>query len=69
MKLLAIIGFFLLVHFSLFFVLSLVGLLWCDTYTEIIRNPQWFFVYTLFIGVWVSIFATQEVYEDMYDVL
>jgi hypothetical protein len=69
MKALAIFGFFILVHFSFFFILSAIGLLWCDTYTEIIRAPQWFMMYTMFIGIWASLFATREVYEDMYDVL
>lgn len=67
MKTLIIIGFFLLVFFTTFFVLSLVGLLWCQTYTEIIRNPTWFMMYTLFIGTWVGLISTHEVYEDMFN--
>ena len=67
MKALIIIGFFLLVFFGTFFILSLAGLLWVDTYSEIIRDRTWFMIYTLFIGTWVGLVSTHEVYEDMFD--
>ena len=69
MKALKIITVFLLVHFSLFFVLSTIGLLWCDSYTEIIRNPNWFMIYTLFIGTWVALIVCLEIWNDLFETI
>jgi hypothetical protein len=69
MKMLAILLTYLAVHITLFFILSAIGLLWCDTYTEIIKNPNWFVAYTILIGWWTALLVTHEVYEDLYDVI
>lgn len=69
MKTLAIIGTFLIVHFGLFFILSLVGVMWGESYSDIIGHPGWFFTYTLFIGVWASVLVCKEIYDDLFDVM
>lgn len=47
----------------LFFLLSIIGLLWVDSYREVIKNGNWFFLYTLFIGSWIPVFPTIEYYD------
>lgn len=69
MKAIKILLMYFLVFMGTFFLLSTIGLLWCDTYTEIIRNPNWFVGYTLLLGWWIALLATHEVYEDLYEVL
>jgi hypothetical protein len=69
MRALAIIGFFLAVFTAGFFILSLFGLLWYDTYTQIIRSPEWFMTYSVFIGWWLALIPTHEVYNDMFEIL
>jgi len=46
-----------------FLTLSLVGLLWVDSYHQIISNPNWFMMYSLLIGWWLSILPAREYYS------
>jgi hypothetical protein len=69
MKALKILFFYLTVFMGTFFIFSAIGLLWCDSYSQIIRNPNWFMMYTIFLGWWIALMATHEVYEDLYEVL
>jgi len=50
-----------------FFALSAIGLLWCDSYRAIISNTDWFMCYFLFIGWWVAMIPTHELYEQVYN--
>ena len=56
--------------FVLFFLLiSLVGILFTP-YTEIVTNHNWFMLYAIFLGWWLSIFPAREYYvynEDYFD--
>ena len=56
--------------FVLFFLLiSLVGILFTP-YTEIVTNHNWFMIYAMFLGWWLSIFPAREYYvynEDYFD--
>ena len=55
---------------AVFLFLSLVGLLWSNTYLEVIQNKGWFMGYSIFIGFWVGIFPAREYYvknEDYFD--
>ncbi len=63
MKTLLVILFFLGVFMGMFFVLSAIGLLWCNTYAEIVKNPNWFMMYSLFLGWWIAAFPTHELSE------
>jgi hypothetical protein len=45
---------------GLFFLLSLIGLLWVPTYKEIISNLDWFSIYSLLIGWWISPLIADE---------
>ena len=45
-----------------FLTMSLIGLLWADSYRQIISNPNWFMMYSLFIGWWLSILPAREYY-------
>ena len=47
---------------AVFFALSLVGLLWADDYYSIVATQQWFILYSIFIGWWVSLLPTREYY-------
>lgn len=50
-----------------FFLLSAIGLLWCDSYVEIIRNPNWFMFYTILLGWWLAMIPTIEL-SKKYDI-
>lgn len=45
---------------GLFFLLSLIGLLWVPTYKEIISDLDWFGIYAMLIGWWTSLLITDE---------
>ena len=49
---------------GVFFSLSLIGLLWHDSYYAIVSNGGWFMAYTIFFGWWLSIFPTREYYKQ-----
>jgi hypothetical protein len=49
-------------HLLFFFTLSLIGLLWVDSYKAIISNGNWFMFYTLLIGIWVGVFVARSYY-------
>jgi len=61
MKTLLAILFFLGVFMGMFFLLSLIGLLWVDSYKTIISDNGWFMAYTLFIGWWIAMIPTIEI--------
>ena len=44
----------------MFFVISLIGLLWNDSYKSVIQSVDWFKFYSLFIGSWVAFLVAQE---------
>ena len=52
---------------SLFFLLSLIGLLWEDSYLEVTGNTLWFMLYSLFIGWWTAGMAAREYYSKHED--
>jgi hypothetical protein len=55
---------------GMFFMFSLIGLLWNDNYYSIISDHTWFMLYTLFFGWWLAMFPTREYYvqnEDYFD--
>ncbi len=55
------------IFMSVFFLLSAIGLLWCDSYRAIISDPNWFMMYTILIGWWVALIPTHELYEEVYN--
>jgi len=67
MKTLFLILFFTGVFMGFFFLMSSIALLWCDTYAEIIKNPNWFMMYTLFFGWWLAMIPTIEM-SNKYDI-
>jgi len=63
MNVIKIILTFLASFMGLFFLLSLVGLLWVPSYKEIISNLDWFGTYVMLIGWWTSLLITDEIYD------
>lgn len=57
--------------FMLFYlILSTIGLIFGNSYSEIISNGNWFMGYLLILGWWIPIFPTREYYlvhEDYFD--
>ena len=53
---------------GLFFLLSLVGIIW-TSYHDVIATESWWMIYSLFIGWWISIFPTREYYLKHIDIL
>lgn len=48
---------------GVFFLMSLIGLLWNDSYYSIVSDHTWFMAYSLFFGWWLSFFPTREYYK------
>jgi hypothetical protein len=46
-----------------FFLFSIIGLLWIDSYPAIIGNACWFVLYTIFLGWWLAAFPAKEFYK------
>lgn len=47
---------------GMFFLMSLIGLLWCDSYHSIVSDHSWFMKYSIFFGWWLALFPTREYY-------
>ena len=62
MKSLILILIYLGTFMFLFFVMSLIGLLWFSYY-DCITSANWFIIYLLFFGSWMSSFPAVEYYE------
>ena len=58
---------FTAIFMGAFFIMSAIGLLWCDNYHDIVGNPNWFMMYTLFFGWWIAAIPTHELYEEVYN--
>jgi len=62
MKSLLLILIYIGTFIGMFLLLSLIGLLWIDSYSLIIRDGNWFMMYTLFLGWWLAAFPCIEYY-------
>lgn len=63
MKTLLIVLIFLIVNISLFLIVSGVGVLWYS-YGDIISTVEWFVIYQVGIGIWVSVMICDEIYTS-----
>ena len=61
MKSIILIGTYLVSFVLFFLLLSLIGVFF-NPYSEIITNHNWFMVYDMFLGWWLSIFPAREYY-------
>jgi hypothetical protein len=64
MKSLNLILIYIVSFMVLFFVFSAIGLLWEHSYAAIIGNGNWFMVYGIALGSWLSIFPAVEYYNS-----
>jgi hypothetical protein len=64
MKVILLVLSWIAVFMVLFFILSLIGLLWIESYKEITSSVNWFIAYTVFIGIWVASAAVVEIAEE-----
>ena len=62
MKSLILIAIYTCTFMGVFFFFSLIGLLWSESYFNVVSNDHWFMLYTLFFGWWIAIFPTREYY-------
>jgi hypothetical protein len=46
-----------------FFLLSLIGMLWNQSYSEVAGNANWFVFYSLFFGWWIALTPCIEYYS------
>ena len=70
MKSIILIVIYLAAFVGLFLLMSLIGLLWNDSYRAIIGDGNWFFLYSVVFGWWLAIFPSREYYthnEDYFD--
>jgi len=47
---------------GMFLILSSIGMLWSDSYRDILADHTWFMGYTMFFGWWLALFPTREYY-------
>ncbi len=58
---------FFIVFIGLFFLLSLVGLIWANYHT-VINEPNWIGMYTILIGWWIALTVViEEAHRIEYD--
>lgn len=65
MKILILSILWIVIFMLFFFLLSIIGLLWFNTYKEIITNINWFFAYTIGIASWLVTAIIAEIVEDL----
>lgn len=69
MKVSKSVGIYLITFFTLYFVLSAFFCIFynpgeeLNSYTRCVQDPQWFVVYSLFIGWWLALIPAREYYE------
>jgi hypothetical protein len=63
-KLLLSTALFFSIFFVMYFMLSLVGVLFGATYKECVGEPGWFFIYSMF-AIPFSGFVSQQFYEEL----
>jgi hypothetical protein len=71
MKTLALLVIYILSFISIFFILSLVGILFTD-YISVIKSDNWAGAYCLFFGWWMAAFPTREfyiMYKEQFDLI
>ena len=61
MKTLALITIYVLSFICIFYVLSLIGIIF-KPYTQIITNDGWRVTYSFFFGWWLAILPARELY-------
>ena len=65
------VGLFLITFFTMYFVLSAFGSIFyspgeeLNSYTRCVQDPQWFVVYSLFLGWWLALIPAMEYYEQL----
>lgn len=59
MKFVTLMTLYAIVFMGYFFLLSTIGLLWIESYKEIISCQDWFYLYSMLIGWWVSWLAVE----------
>ena len=62
MKFIILILLFLSAFMGFFFIISLIGTLWCN-YLVIITTVEWFMAYTILIGWWIAAMSVSEYYD------
>ena len=65
MKTLIAILSFIFIFMGLFFLLSLIGIIWTNSYRSVLAEQGWFVFYTLFIGWWSAGLCSHEIYEKL----
>ena len=65
MKNLILILFFLLIFVLFYFIISLFGLFFYLSYSDIIENKEWLIIYTFFFGWWIAAICTDELSDNL----
>jgi len=67
MKSLIIIFIYTFTFMGVFFLMSLIGLLWNDSYYTVVSDHTWFMLYSMFFGWWIAMFPAREYYMHHQD--
>lgn len=71
MKFIILFLIYIFTFFGFYFLLSGFGLVLTNyEYLEILHNPLWFWIYSVFVGWWIPIFSCREYYvknEDYFE--
>lgn len=63
MKTINLLLIYVFTYMFFFLLLSLIGMLWNQSYSEVTGNANWFMCYTLFFGWWIALFPCIEYYS------
>jgi len=61
---------YLITFFALYFGLSLFGCIFFidnahPDFDQVAGDKHWFFLYTIFIGLWISLIPARDIYEQL----
>ena len=56
---------YLITFFAMFFILSMLGMVFGFTYKESLESEQWFIIYFMFLGWWMALIPAHDTYNLM----
>ena len=58
---------YLITFFAMYFILSMLGMVFGFTYKESLESEQWFVMYSLFLGWWIAMIPAHDTYTLMQE--
>ena len=58
---------YVITFFAMFFILSMLGMVFGFTYKESLESRNWFVMYSLFLGWWIAMIPAHDTYTLMQE--